>query len=165
MIKILSRTLCLISILCIINSCSSELEDDQKSSEGLVTDYTYSSNELEMMELINNYRISIGLNSLERINHISFKSEEHNNYMITNNIVSHDNFVSRSDNIIKVLGAKKVNENIGYNYKTPQGVLGAWLNSSDHKKNIEGDFTNFGISIRENADNGKKYYTNIFVKL
>ena len=37
------------------------------------------------------------------------------------------------------------------------------LNSAGHKANIEGDFTHFGISIRTNAE-GKKYYTNIFVK-
>jgi uncharacterized protein YkwD len=39
------------------------------------------------------------------------------------------------------------------------------LNSASHKENIEGNFTHFGIAIRENATTGKKYYTNIFVKI
>lgn len=115
------------------------------------------------MALINSYRVGIGLNALEKNNYISIKSEEHDNYMINNNVVNHDNFISRSENIIKVLGAKKVSENIAYNYNTPQAALEAWLKSPGHKENIEGDFTNFGISIRVNPD-GRKYYTNIFVK-
>jgi uncharacterized protein YkwD len=114
--------------------------------------------------LINAYRVSIGLNELQQINHISYKSEEHDNYMITNNVVNHDDFVARSENIMKVLGAKSVSENIAYNYNSPQAALDAWLKSPSHKANIEGNFTHFGLSIRVSAE-GKKYYTNIFVKI
>jgi uncharacterized protein YkwD len=117
------------------------------------------------MNQINEYRNSIGLNALDTINHVSFKSEEHNNYMIDKNVINHDNFVNRSENIIKVIDAKKVSKNIAYNYISPQGVLEAWLNSPGHKKNFEGDYTHFGISVREHPINGRKYYTNIFVKL
>ena len=85
--------------------------------------------------------------------------------MIKNNIVSHDNFANRSQNIIEVLGARSVSENIAYNYKTPQAAVDAWLLSIGHKENIKGNFTHFGISIRENPSNGKKYYTNIFIKI
>jgi uncharacterized protein YkwD len=85
--------------------------------------------------------------------------------MITNNVVNHDGFVNRSDNIIKNLGAKTVGENIAFNYSSPQGALNAWLNSPGHKENIVGNYTHFGISIRENPATGKKYYTNIFAKI
>jgi uncharacterized protein YkwD len=84
--------------------------------------------------------------------------------MIDNNVVNHDDFVSRSENIMKVLGAKSVAENIAYNYNSPQAVLSAWLKSPSHKQNIEGNFTHFGLAIRINPD-GKKYYTNIFAKI
>jgi len=84
--------------------------------------------------------------------------------MISNNVVNHDDFVSRSENIMKVLGAKNVAENIAFNYNSPQGALDAWLKSPGHKANIEGNFTHFGLAIRVNAE-GKKYYTNIFAKL
>ena len=84
--------------------------------------------------------------------------------MIQNNVVNHDQFQERSKNIIEVLGAVKVNENVAYNYVTPNSALHAWLNSPGHKANIEGDFTHFGISIRINPVNGKSYYTNIFIK-
>jgi hypothetical protein len=52
------------------------------------------------MKLINDYRLSVGLNALEKINYISVQSEEHDN-MISNNVVNHDGFVDRSENIIK----------------------------------------------------------------
>lgn len=149
-----------------MNSCSSDSSETSSTdavSEKAMT-YTYDQAEIESMAQINNYRVSIGLNELKEINHISYKSEEHDEYMITNNVVNHNDFVARSENIMKVLGAKKVGENIAYNYNTSQEALKAWLNSPSHKANIEGDYTHFGISIRTNQY-GKKYYTNIFVKI
>jgi uncharacterized protein YkwD len=127
-------------------------------------EYQYSELELEILELINNYRIGVGLNKLTPVNYISYKSEEHTNYMISNNVVNHNNFVSRSENLISVLTAKRVGENVAYNYSKAQSVLNGWLNSPTHKENIEGDYTHFGISIRKNTD-GKNYFTNIFVKI
>jgi hypothetical protein len=56
--------------------------------------------------------------TFRKINHMSFKSEEHDNYMIANNVVNHNDFVARSENIINTLGAKTVSENIAYNYNT-----------------------------------------------
>jgi uncharacterized protein YkwD len=57
-----------------------------------------------------------------------------------------------------------VAENIAYNYSTSNSALIAWLNSPWHKENLDGDYTHFGISISVNPENGKKYYTNIFMK-
>lgn len=162
----LLRVLLLVAVIYTMNSCSSDSSETSSTdavSEKVMT-YTYNQTELDAMTQINNYRVSVGLNPLKEINHISYKSEEHDEYMITNNVVNHNDFVARSENIIKVLGAKKVGENIAYNYNTPQEALKAWLNSPTHKENIEGDYTHFGISIRTNAA-GKKYYTNIFVKI
>jgi uncharacterized protein YkwD len=109
--------------------------------------------------------LSIGLGALEKINYISVQSEPHDNYMISNNVVNHDGFVNRPENIIKTQGAKTVGENIVYNYNAPQAAVNAWLNSPSHEENIIVNFTHFGISIGENAVTGKKYYTNIFAKI
>jgi uncharacterized protein YkwD len=156
----------LVLILSFMYSCSTEETNAPESQHAsIVLNYEYSPLELETMALINNYRVSIGLNALEKINHVSYKSEEHDHYMIANNVVNHDDFVARSENIMKVLGAKSVSENIAYNYNSAKGAFDAWLKSEGHKQNIEGNFTHFGISIRENPANGKKYYTNIFVKI
>ena len=162
----LLRVLLLVAVVYSMNSCSSDSSEAPSSSTATmkVMDYSYDSSELEAMNLINTYRVSVGLNELKQINHISYKSEEHDHYMIRNNVVNHNDFVARSENLISVLGAKRVGENIAYNYNTPQSVVKAWLNSPTHKENLEGDYTHFGISIRTNPD-GKKYYTNIFVKI
>lgn len=163
--KLLS-VLLLFAVIFTMNSCSTDSSETPTSPVAKleVINYTYNSTEIEAMDLINDYRVSVGLNKLEKINHISYKSEEHDNYMIINNVVNHDDFVSRSENIMEVLGAKKVGENIAYNYNSPKAAVEAWLKSPGHKENIEGDYTNFGIAIRVNSD-GKKYYTNIFVKI
>jgi uncharacterized protein YkwD len=162
----LLRVLLLVAIVYTMNSCSSDSAENPttQASKEKIMEFSYSSSELETMALINAYRASIGLPELKQIGHISFKSEQHDNYMITNNVVNHDDFVARSENIIKVLGAKRVAENIAFNYNTPQGALDAWLKSPGHKANIEGNFTHFGLAIRVNAE-GKKYYTNIFAKI
>ena len=164
----LLRVLLLVAIVFTMNSCSSDSSetatDTSSASAQKAMTYTYNSTEIETMAIINAYRVSIGLNELKEINHISYKSEEHDNYMITNNVVNHDDFVTRSENIMKVLGAKNVGENIAYNYNSPQAAVDAWLKSPSHKANIEGNFTHFGLAIRISAD-GKKYYTNIFAKI
>ena len=162
----LLRVLLLVAMVYTMNSCSSNDSENPVSAatSQKVVEYTYNSTELETMDLINNYRVSVGLNALEKINYISHKSEGHDNYMIANNVVNHDDFVARSEDIMKVIGAKTVSENIAYNYNTPKAAFDAWLNSPSHKSNIVGNFTHFGISIRVNEE-GKKYYTNIFVKI
>jgi uncharacterized protein YkwD len=145
-------------------SCSPDSKEEEQVEAKLITDYNYTQDEMKLAEVINNYRISKGFNTLEIINHISYKSLEHNQYMIDNNVVNHDFFEERSNNIIQVLGAVKVGENIAYNFSTPNSALHAWLQSPGHKANLDGDYTHFGISITVNPATGKKYYTNMFMK-
>lgn len=164
------RTLLPMALLFTMVSCSSDSESDEQvlkqstSSTSLVENYDYDATELELVDLINSHRQSLNLPVLQSINHISYKSEEHNDYMIENNVVNHDFFQERSENLIQVLGAVRVSENVAYNYNTPQAAMNAWLNSPGHKANIEGDFTHFGISVSVNPQTGRKYYTNMFIK-
>lgn len=148
-------------------SCSKEEAADDTQllpSEKLVTEYNYNDEELALANLINEYRVSIGKSELQIVNHISYKSEEHNDYMIVRKEVNHDYFEVRSNNIKQLLGAVKVGENVAYNFSTPNAALHAWLASSGHKLNIEGDYTHFGISISTDPETGKKYFTNMFMK-
>ena len=154
-----------IALVFTLVSCSTDSKEDNTSSDKtLVTNYDYSAEELQLAQKINEYRVSQGLNSLEIVNHISYKSQEHNEYMIDNNVVNHDYFSERAENIIEVLGAVKVGENIAYNFSTPNSTMYAWLNSPGHKANLDGEYTHFGVSITINPANGKKYYTNMFMK-
>lgn len=158
------RALLPLAILFTMVSCSSDSSEAAAEDKQVVTTYNYNETESRLITLINDYRQSKGLNPLTVINHISYKSEEHNFYMIDNNVVNHDYFQQRSDNLVRVLGAEKVGENIAYNYQTAESAMSAWLNSPSHKANIEGDYTHLGISVTINPDNGKKYYTNMFIK-
>lgn len=162
---IMLRTLVPMALLFTMLSCSSDEESDSLNGNSkLVENYDYNPSELDLMRIINDYRQSINLPILQPINHISYKSEEHNEYMIENNVVNHAFFEERSQNLRQVLGAVKVNENVAYNYQTPEAALHAWLQSPGHKANIEGDFTHFGISVRTSPESGRKYYTNMFIK-
>ncbi|MFC4818060.1 MULTISPECIES: CAP domain-containing protein [unclassified Flavobacterium] len=163
--KTLSQVL-LVTLLSIsFVSCSKEeiASDQNNNNTPTNVTYTYSQDELELMNIINDYRVSIGKNRLEKVDFISVKSEEHDLYMISKGGISHDYFQDRYEALVKNLGAVNVSENLAYNYSTPQGVFNAWLNSAGHKANIEGDFSHFGIAIRTNSE-GKKFYTNLFMK-
>ncbi len=164
MIKQLLTKVALLTAVLLLSSCSSEESDSPVLASNIVTTYNYNSSETEMARIINEYRVSIGLNALQTINHISYKSDEHNQYMIERKVVNHDLFDQRSRNLIAVLGAVKVNENVAYNYSTPAAAMHAWLESPMHRTNIEGDFTHFGIAITTDVETGKKYFTNIFIK-
>lgn len=164
-----NRTLPQIILLVLVSlslfSCSKEevAPNEPQTSSQVNVKYNYTSDELEVLKLINDYRASKGLNMLEKVDYIATVSEGHDNYMISVGEVSHNNFQDRHEALVKNLGAKTVSENVAYNYSTPQGVFNAWLASDGHRLNMEGDFTHFGIAIRANAD-GKKYYTNLFMK-
>ncbi len=153
-----------LALLFIFGACSTDETSESPVDARLIENYNYDEAELELADLINEYRASNGLNPLEIIAHASYKSEEHNEYMIAHDVVNHDYFSDRARNIKQVLGAVRVNENIAYNYMSPAGALHAWLNSPAHKATIDGDFTHFGISISIDPETGHRYYTNIFLK-
>jgi uncharacterized protein YkwD len=143
-------------------SCSTEDSVSDKTEIALKS-YQYTSTELDLMDRINQHRAGKGLPILQQIEHVSYKAYEHNLFMIENNQVSHQNFENRSNHLRQALPASRVGENLAYNFQSNNGVLNAWLASDGHAKNIEGDFTHFGISISTD-NNGRKYYTNIFIK-
>jgi uncharacterized protein YkwD len=119
--------------------------------------------EIEVLELINNHRINVGLSPLNGMSDIKAQAYGHTDYMVTNEEVSHANFFQRKSNLINHSGAVSVAENVAYAFSTPESVVNAWLNSEGHKNVIEGDYTDFDISA-EKGENGKWYYTNIFIK-
>lgn len=162
--KIIRLFLFAVVLSCVV-SCTADNSSEEEEEVEVILNYDYNDAELETLALINDYRVSNGLNALEKNNHVSHKAEEHNKYMMNKNVVNHDGFEERSKNIIKALKAKNVSENIAYNYNSPKGAFDAWLDSPSHKINIVGDYSHIGISIRENLANGKKYYTSIFVKV
>jgi uncharacterized protein YkwD len=119
--------------------------------------------EIEIMELINAYRITEGLNPLNDHNTVKAVASTHTDYMIEVENVSHDNFFQRKQSLQANAAANIVSENVAYGFNSAESVVNAWLNSPNHKENIEGNFTDFDVSAEKNSE-GKWYFTNIFIK-
>jgi uncharacterized protein YkwD len=121
--------------------------------------FSYNEKESKLLDLINNHRNSLGLSILKTNDYTSFECLKHNQDMLELGKVSHFNFVNRSERIKQALKVKAVGENIAYNFKTPEATLKAWLNSEEHKENVENTkWMEMGISCFD------KYSTNIFIK-
>ncbi|UUC44499.1 CAP domain-containing protein [Flavobacterium cerinum] len=159
----LFRSTFLLMCFLMMTSCSTDSTEDTGTQYKVVNDFTYNQEELQIEQKINDYRISKGLKPLEVINHISYLSEGHDEYMISTKTVDHSYFSEREQNLKSTLGARKVGENIAYGYGTTAATFSAWLNSDMHRMNIEGDYTHFGIAVRKDV-NGDMYITNIFIK-
>ena len=119
--------------------------------------------ELEILDLINDYRASLDLNSLRPMEIVKAQAFLHTDYMIEQNNMSHDYYFARKSFLQSKTGASRVAENVAFGFSTAQSVVDAWLNSEDHRNTIEGDFTDFDISAEQN-EFGFWYYTNIFIK-
>ena len=124
--------------------------------------YTYSNNETELIDLVNNYRTSHGLSTLEINQHIGYLCSTHNQNMIETGIIGHQNFESRIHNLKLTMQVTYVSELVAKNYSTNQSVLNAFLNDSLCKKVLDDDKYKIGVSIVESG--GKKYYTLILIK-
>lgn len=152
-----------------IVSCStSEFEEEhslyEDTTEELTTSKLSASDfEIEVHQVVNDYRTSIGLNTLVFSETVYIDAEEHTLYMVSKGKLSHDKFNKRAEKIAKKTKAKSVSENVAKNYDTADEALEAWLNSSSHKNTIEGDFTHSSVSIKQDAE-GNYYYTHIFFK-
>ncbi|PYE81869.1 hypothetical protein DFQ11_102447 [Winogradskyella epiphytica] len=145
-------------------SCTKDnIEEVDTSSIDLLETPPAKQIEIEIMELINEYRINKGLNPL--LNHDTVKavSHSHTEYMIETNSVSHDNFFIRKQTLQANTSASIVSENVAYGFNSAESVVNAWLASPSHKDNIEGDYSDFEISAEQNT-NGKWFFTNMFIK-
>lgn len=119
--------------------------------------------EIEILELLNEHRISVGLNPLNSLNIVKSVAYSHTDYMVEINSVNHDNFYQRKISLEQNANAKKVGENVAYAYSSARSLVNAWINSDSHRQNIEGDYTDFEVSAEQNKE-GKWYYTNMFIK-
>ena len=148
-----------------LTSCSKEGIDEVESANltTKLAPVNYSSLELDVLELVNAYREQKGLSTLLYLDESSIQAAGHNEHMINGNEVCHHFFGDRYEALVKSVNAKAVSENVGYGYNSAEAVVNAWIKSEGHRKNLEGAHTHFGISVKEGKD-GKKYFTNIFVR-
>lgn len=145
-------------------SCSNDSnEESELTNASVQQNYQQSNFELEVLELINQYRVAHNLPLLSVIEHISYIAGGHNDYMIATGKINHEGFDERKENLKAVINAIIVNENIAYGFSAPESVVNAWINSDSHRYVIEGNYTHFGLSIKTDEE-GRTYFTNIFVR-
>lgn len=144
-------------------SCSTEEIPNDIDATTLANAPVAKTIEIEILELINQHRIGMGLSPLHNLNIIKSVAFTHTDYMVEVNEVNHDNFYQRKNSLVQNAGAITVSENVAYGYSSAQTVVNAWMNSESHRANIEGNYTDFDISAEQNSE-GRWYYTNIFIK-
>ncbi|TDQ25823.1 CAP domain-containing protein [Tenacibaculum caenipelagi] len=147
----------------ILTSCSSNETEIVDNTPELSTTISEKSIEADILDLINDYRVNNGFSSLSKLQVIKSQTNNHTNYMVEKNEVSHDFFYQRKEYLVENANAVSVAENVAYGYSTAESVVSAWIKSDGHKHNIEGDYTHFDITAEKSTD-GKWYFTNIFVK-
>lgn len=148
-----------------LTSCSKDSVEEMETADlsSKPAPVEYSSIEMEVLQLVNAFRSEQGLSELSNLDEGSVQAASHNEHMIENNEVCHDFFGNRYQALVSSVNAKSVSENVAFGYRTADAVVNAWIKSDGHRKNMEGDHTHFGISVKEGND-GKLYFTNIFVK-
>ena len=130
------------------------------NKKGVISFVAYETKEIinnfdleELLFLINQHRLELGLDPVKSEASLTKISEEHCDYMVSQGKPSHDNFATRASSLLE-LGFKNAMEVVAYGYSTNKGLLNAYLRSPSHKKAIEYPGVNFiGISKRKDEKN------------
>jgi uncharacterized protein YkwD len=117
----------------------------------------------EILQLINNHRLSIGKPALAKSQVIWEQANGHSRNMASGAVpFGHDGFDARVAAIRAALGSGgSAAENVAMGYGSAAAVVNAWLGSAGHRANIEGSATRTGISAVKSSG-GVWYYTQIF---
>jgi uncharacterized protein YkwD len=119
--------------------------------------------EQALLDIVNDHRISLGYSSL-LFSEVAYEyANTHTDYMIAKGSLSHDNFSSRASKISSEVDAEYVAENVAKDYPDAATALENWLQSPNHRKTIEGEFTHTAVSVKKDAS-GKLYFTQLFYR-
>lgn len=155
--------LLLFLVLIAFTSCSTTDVAEEEELFVSTAAKTMTSSEEEMMNIVNDHRVSMGLNALEFSADTYKYATEHNQYMISKGKLSHDNFSSRASKLAGETNAVFVGENVAKDFPTNMQAFNGWYESSGHRSTMEGDFTHTAVSIIVSSE-GKPYFTQIFIK-
>ena len=128
-----------------------------------VTDVTMTE---EFMTLINDHRVTLGLDPLTSVTGLEEISTYHSSNMASGSVAfGHTGFSERCALGRSVLGGGNLcAENVAMGQKTVQAAFTAWMNSSGHRANIENarvTHTGFGFA---KSSSGVWYWTQIFLE-
>ena len=159
----LIKNIILTALIISFASCSTPSDEGAELQVELTAKTTLSNIETDVMDAINEHRVSIGLNNLQYGAVAQSFADSHNTYMIAQGIISHDDFARRASDLSVQANADKVSENLAKDFTSASEVLKAWLESPTHKKVLEGEFTHTAVSVTADAD-GVLYFTQLFFK-
>jgi uncharacterized protein YkwD len=119
----------------------------------------------DILGYINQHRQSLGLSALKLSDIESDQANLHSQNMASGKIpFSHDGFKKRIKTISQKMGFVSASgENVAYGIMTAKEVVDTWLQSPEHRKNIEGNYLLTGIGVAKNR-RGVYYFTEIFTK-
>lgn len=145
--------------VCIASSCSKEAVD----TTAIIEAESAKEVEQELLVIVNEHRVNLGYTALE-FSPVAYEyAGKHNDYMIAKGDINHDNFSSRASNIATQVNAEYVAENVAKDYADAADAFQSWLNSSSHKKTMEGEFTHTAVSVKSDS-NGDFYFTQLFYR-
>ena len=146
-------------LLCIGVSCTKE----QTGSVQYEVNQNAVAVEAALLEVVNTHRVALGYNALE-FSQVAYEyANSHNDYMIAKGGLSHDHFSSRASNIAAEANAEFVSENVAKDYPTAEQAFQGWLDSPNHRKTMEGEFTHTAVSVKKDPQ-GNYYYTQLFYR-
>ena len=119
----------------------------------------------QILGLVNDYRKTKKLAPLQNNAAIEYQARRHSMDMGTHRIpFGHQGLSFRIKYIQeKVPGATIVGENVAYGNLSAKAVVSGWIKSTEHRKNMEGNFKYTGIGVTRNMQN-QLYFTQIFAK-
>ncbi len=123
--------------------------------------------ESEVVRIVNEYRVSIGLNALVSTAALSDVARAHSLHMIIHDFFAHQNPEGDSPGQRILKGGilwSMAGENLAAGYTSPETAFDAWMNSPGHKENIERAewvFTGVGVWVDPSSTYGT-YYTQNF---
>jgi len=121
--------------------------------------------EQEVHRLVNRYRMSQNLAPLTTREIITGQARMHSRAMAEKrSSLGHRGFGKRVERISRCLPLRAVAENVGYNKGYPdcaQRAFDVWLDSAEHRRNMEGDYRLTGIGVVRDSQ-GAYYFTQIF---
>lgn len=120
--------------------------------------------EMDILHLVNEHRAGLNLEPLAFYAPIQTASQQHSNNMAMGSVpFGHAGFSERANRLVKALHGSAAAENVAIGQRSAQEVVQSWLNSAQHRQNIEGDFNLTGISAVRDR-NSDWVFTQLFIK-
>ena len=121
----------------------------------------------QYMDLVNKYRVSLGLNTLILEDDMSKLATTHSQNMSSGAVsFGHSGFAQRCDSARAIMGNGNLcGEIVAQGQSTPESVFQSWLGSSGHRAKLqESRYTHTGFGYFK-SEKGVIYWTQIFLEV